>query len=461
MSRSGFACGLLGSISLSLLSGCMTLPDLQLAKQAKSSGDLATAERNYRVLAEQGYVEAQIGLADLLVRSPSVEQQARAEALYRQAIGRSAVAPVRLGKWLASKPLPSPAERVEAEQLLRQGLSEGDNSALLPLLQVQLQDPQRVNGGELERQLAQWQEQGIGEAQLGKILLYRARGDYSQHAGEIERTCESWLAQVSECYVELAGIYQGRGDKAKQQQLLERLEAGYQSGLLPPERLQAVAKVLADSSVGEPAPETAKALYTRITPVYAEAWCGLAELVLRYPEQGDTEALTGYLQQGIDAGSSRAALLLGQLYLKGQILPADPHAAEKYLLLALPGQPRAHLLLGKLYREGQLADIDPDKALEHLLIAARGGNPSADMALAQLFGEGKGIRINPVYAYTFAVLAKNQGLPQGQLLMERLAPRLQPQDQQQVESLLAREIQARSGAQVTLRNQADQAQGML
>ncbi|RJG09709.1 sel1 repeat family protein [Pseudomonas cavernicola] len=461
MSRSGFACGLLGSVSLSLLSGCMTLPDLQLAKQAKSSGDLVTAEQNYRALAEQGYVDAQIGLADLLVRGASVEQQEQGEDLYRRAIGRSAEAPVRLGKWLASKPLPSPAERIEAEQLLRQGLREGDNSALLPLVQVQLKDPQKVNGGELDRQLAQWQEQGIGEAQLGKILLYRARGDYSQHISEIERTCESRLAEVSECYVELAGIYQGRGDKTKQQRLLERLEASYQSGRLPPESLQAVAKVLADSSFGEPDAEAAKALYTRITPVYADAWCSLAELLLRYPEQGGGEELTGYLQQGIDAGSSRAALMLGQQYLKGQVLPADPPAAEKYLLLAVVGQPRAHLLLGKLYREGQLGDIDPDKALEHLLIAARGGNPSADVALAQLFGEGKGIRINPVYAYTFALLAKNQGLPQGQLLMERLAPRLQPQDYQQVESLLAREIKARGGAQATLRNQTNQAQGML
>ena len=41
MKRLGLA---LGSLGLGLLSGCASLPDLQLAKQAKSEGDLATAE---------------------------------------------------------------------------------------------------------------------------------------------------------------------------------------------------------------------------------------------------------------------------------------------------------------------------------------------------------------------------------------------------------------------------------
>ena len=60
MKRLGLA---LGSLGLGLLSGCASLPDLQLAKQAKSEGDLATAEANFRGLAEQGYVDGEIGLA--------------------------------------------------------------------------------------------------------------------------------------------------------------------------------------------------------------------------------------------------------------------------------------------------------------------------------------------------------------------------------------------------------------
>jgi len=461
MNRTGLACGLLSSLSLGLLAGCVALPDLQLAKQARGSGDLATAEQNYRILASQGYVDAQIGLADLLVRSPSVEQRMQGETLYRQALDRSAAAPARLGKWLANKPQATPAERLEAEQLLRQSLAAGDNSALLPLVQVQLQDPQKLASGELERELEQWQAQGIGEARLGKVLLYRVRGNYEQKLDEIEAICAGWLDQASECYVELAEVYQRRGDKSSQQQLLARLDSAYQAGLVSPERVQGVAKVLADSSLGEADPQAAQALYTRIAPAYPDAWCGLAELVLRFPDLGDASVLTGYLNKGMDAGSSRAALMLGQVYLKGQAVPADPRAAEQYLLQAASSHTKAHLLLGRLYRDGALGDIEPEKALEHLLIAARAGDPSANIALAQLFGEGKGVRINPVYSYTFAKLASRQGMAQGQVLMERLAPRLQAQDYQQVESLLAREIEARGGQQVTARNQADQAQEVL
>lgn len=451
----------LGTLGLGLLSGCMSLPDLQLAKQAKNAGDLATAQANFQVLAAQGYVDAEIGLADILVRSASVEQQEQGAALYRGALGRSPVAAVRLGKWLANKPQPTPQERVEAERLLRQGLNEGDNSVLLPLVQLQLLDPQRMASGEIDQELAQWQAQGIGEAQLGKILLYRARGDYAQHLGEIQKTCEAWLAQVSECYAELAAIYQQQADSAALEALLVRLREAYQAGAVLPDRLQAVAKVLADPANGEPDPQAAKALFELIAPVHADAWVSLAELTQNYPELGSAAEIQAYLEQGVAAGSSRAAMTLGQHYMKGQILPGDPQAAEKYLLQALPQEPKAHFFLGKLYSEGSLGDIDPDKALEHLLIAARSGNPSADVALAQLFGAGKGIRINAVYAYTFATLAKQQGAPQGQALMERLAPRLQAQDYRQVEDLLARERRARSGGQLSAQNSTQSMQGML
>lgn len=458
MKRLGLA---LGSLGLGLLSGCASLPDLQLAKQAKSEGDLATAEANFRGLAEQGYVDGEIGLADILVRSPSPERQAQAEALYRHAQERSPVAAVRLGKWLANKPQPTPAERIEAERLLRQGLAAGDRSVLLPLVQLQLLDPQRLNSGEIDGELAQWQAQGMGEAQLGQILLYRARGDYAQHLPEIRRTCEAWLSQVSECYAELAAIYQKQGDGAARTALLERLQTAYQSAAVPPDRVLAVGKVLVDPVNGEPDPQAAKALFESIAPVYADAWISLAELTLGYPDLGTAADAIGYLEQGVTAGSSQAALTLGQLYMKGREIPGDPQAAEKYLLQALPGEPKAHFFLGKLYGEGQLGDIDPDKALEHLLIAARNGNASADVALAQLFGAGKGVRVNRVYAYSFASLAMSQGLPQGQLLMERLAPQLTPEDRRQAEALLLREQQARSGEQLSAQNSTQSMQEML
>lgn len=436
---------------LSLLSGCAgSLPDLDLAKQAKAGGDLSAAEANFRPLAELGYVEAQIGLADVLIRSTSAQQQAKGEALYRQALAKSPLAAPRLGKWLASKVPNSPAERAEATRLLRQAMADGDRSALLPWVRVQLQDPQQLSGPALEQQLMQWQSQGMLEAQLGKILLYRARGDYNQHLDEIQATCEQWLAEVNECYIELASVYQIQGDPDKQQALRERLMADYQAARVPPERIQAVAKVLADNSQGQPDPKHAQELYLSITAVFPDAWHSLGELLLRYPDQGDNDVLRGYLQQGVDAGSMRSALLLGQLLIKGRTLPADPQAGERYLLIAAVAEPKAHYALGKLYSSGQLGEIDAQKSLQHLLIAARSGDAMADLGLAQLFGDGRGIMINRVYAYSFALLAKQRGLAFGQVLVERLASQLQPAEQQQAHALLTRELEARGEQPLSL-----------
>ena len=70
MKRSGLALALAAA-----LGGCTQLPDLQLAKHTQTGGDLATAEANFRPLAEQGFVEAQIGLADVLVQQGEQAQR--------------------------------------------------------------------------------------------------------------------------------------------------------------------------------------------------------------------------------------------------------------------------------------------------------------------------------------------------------------------------------------------------
>lgn len=453
--------GLLVGFLSGLLSGCAGLPDLQLAKQAKASGDLATAESNFRRLAEFGYVDAEVGLADILVRSPSAERQAQGEAIYRNALGRSPEVPVRLGKWLAIKPQASAEEHAEAERLLRQGLAAGERTALIPLVSVQLLDPQKVASGEIDRELSQWQASGHAEAGLGKILLYRARGDYAEHLDEIRQTCEAWLAEFADCYVELASVYRQAETDEPLKGLLARLQGEYRAGQVPPTRLNSVADALIADGPGQPRPEMARELYSASAAQDPDAWADLADLLRRYPQLGSSEEMLAYLEQGVAAGSSRSAMMLGHLYLNGQYIPAEPAKAEKYLLLAAPEQPKAHIMLGRLYREGQLGAIDPEKALEHLLIAARAGNPSADLALAQLFGEGRGIRINPVYAYGFALLAQQEGLPQAEQWLQRMAPRLQPGDVERARAMASKESTARAGEQVSLKSTQNRTQGML
>jgi alginate biosynthesis protein AlgK len=445
----------LSAIALCLTAaGCAQLPDLELAKQARTGGDLQVAEENFRPLAELGYADAELGLADVLVQQPDAARQAEGEAIYRRVAAESPIARVKLGKWLVNKPGATPAERQEAVELLRAGIASGDQSVLLALVRLQLEDPQSADLAAIERQLTEWQAQGMPQARLGWVMLYRARGDYEAHLDEIRTSCEAWLTEVSDCYAELATVYRIQGDEEAVKGLTERMENDFRGQRVAPNQVQTVARVLAGDGAGQPRPEEAGRLYEAIAPVWPDAWAGLADLVRRNPQLGDTEQVLEYLEKGVEAGSGRAAVALGQIYLNGQLVPAEPAKAEQYLLTAIPQDPKARLILARLYREGKLGRVHADKALEQLLIAARAGNPQADVALAQLFGDGRGIRINPVYAYGFATLAKEQGMPQADMWMERMAPRLQPGDMARVRSMVERERAARNGGeQVSLHTQ--------
>ncbi|MDD0843709.1 alginate biosynthesis protein AlgK [Pseudomonas sp. Gutcm_11s] len=437
------------ALCVAAAAGCAQLPDMELAKQARTGGDLQTAESNFRSLAELGYEDAEVGLADVLVQSPDPQRQAEGEAIYRRAANDSLIARIKLGKWLAVKENASEAERQEAKSLLRAAIDSGDQSVLLALVRLELAEPQ-PDFAAVESQLKGWQAQGMPQAKLGWIMLYRARGDYEQHLDEVRQSCETWLNEVGDCYVELATVYRIQGDEDTLKALLARLDGAYASEQVPPAQVKSVARALAGEGSGEPRPEEAKQLYEMIAPQWPDAWAGLADLVRDYPQLGEGEQVVEYLEKGVEAGSSKAAAGLGQVYLNGQLVPAEPDKAEKYLLMAAPQEPKARIMLARLYREGKLGAVEPDKARDQLLIVARSGNPSADVALAQLFGEGRGIRINPVYAYGFATLAKEQGMPQADQWLERIAPRLQPGDMERVRAMVAKEKAARTGEQLSL-----------
>ena len=67
------------------LAGCAGLPDQRLANEALKRGDTVTAQQNYQQLADLGYSEAQVGLADIQVDSRDPTQMKQAEATYRAA----------------------------------------------------------------------------------------------------------------------------------------------------------------------------------------------------------------------------------------------------------------------------------------------------------------------------------------------------------------------------------------
>ncbi|WP_297843320.1 alginate biosynthesis TPR repeat lipoprotein AlgK [Pseudomonas sp.] len=425
------------------LSGCAGLPDQRLANEALKRGDTALATQNYRQLADLGYSDAQVGLADIQVETHDPEQLKLAEATYRAAADTSPRAQARLGRLLVARPDATEAEHREAEGLLKKAFANGEGGTLIPLAMLYLQYPQSFPGVNAQQKIDQWTKARYPEANLAQVLLYRTQNTYDQHLDDVERLCKASLAVTDICYVELATVYQKRAQVDQQSALIAQLEAGHATGKISSQRVDAVARVLSDSDLGKPDEKTAQRLLEGVAPGYPISWVSLAKLLYDFPELGDVNKMMEYLNNGRAADQPRAELLLGKLYYEGKWVLPDAKAAETHLKKAEGSEIAAHYYLGQIYRRGYLGNVDSQKAADQLLTAARGGQNSADYALAQLFSQGRGTKPNLLNAYVFSQLALAQGTPEATDLAQQLNDQLPPAQRADAQRLLQQEQQLR------------------
>ena len=441
-SHSGYVvCSLALAVSLA---GCAGLPDQRLANEALKRGDTALAAQNYQQLANLGYSEAQVGLADLQVDSRDPAQIKKAEATYRAAASVSPRAQARLGRLLVAKPGATEAEHHEAEALLKKASANGEGNTLIPLAMLYLQYPHSFPNVNAQQQISQWRTEGKPEAGLAQVLLYRTQGTYDQHLDDVEKICKAALNTTDICYVELATVYQKRGQPEQQAELIKQMQAAQSRGVVSAQRVDSVARVLGDASLGKTDEKTAQSLLEGIAPGYPASWVSLAQLLYDFPELGDVDTLMKYLDNGRAADQPRAELLLGKLYFEGKMVPADAKVAEEHFKKAVGREVAADYYLGQIYRRGYLGKVYPQKALDHLLTAARNGQNSADFAIAQLFSQGKGTRPDPVNAYVFSQLAKAQNTPQANELAQTIEAQLPPDRLAEAQRLLKQEQAIRS-----------------
>lgn len=180
--------GTLCAVALAVsLAGCAGLPDQRLANEALKRGDTALAQQNYKQLADLGYSEAQVGLADIQVESRDPAQIKAAEATYRAAADTSPRAQARLGRLLVAKPGSTEAEQHEAEGLLKKAFANGEGNTLIPLAMLYLQYPHSFPNINAQQQINQWRAARYPEAGLAQVLLYRTQGTYDQHLDDVER----------------------------------------------------------------------------------------------------------------------------------------------------------------------------------------------------------------------------------------------------------------------------------
>jgi alginate biosynthesis protein AlgK len=438
-----YLCALALAISLA---GCAGLPDQRLANEALKRGDTTLAAQNYQQLADLGYSEAQVGLADIQVDSRDPVQVKKAEATYRAAVATSPRAQARLGRLLVAKPGATEAEHHEAEGLLKKAYDNGEGNTLIPLAMLYLQFPHSFPNVDAQQQISKWRAAGYPEAGLAQVLLYRTQGTYDQNLGEVETICKAALHTTDICYVELATVYQKRAQPEQQAELLKQAQAGYSAGTVSAQRMDSIARVLGDATLGKTDEKTAQTMLEQIAPVYPASWVSLAQLLYDFPELGDVDKMMKYLDNGRAADQSRAELLLGKVYFDGKWVPADAKQAEAHFQKAVGREVAADYYLGQIYRRGYLGKVYPEKALQHLLTAARNGQNSADYAIAQLYSQGKGTKPNPVNAYVFSQLAKAQNTPQANELAQTLEAQLPPAQHAEAQRLLQEEQAIRSAS---------------
>lgn len=441
-SHMGTVCALALAVSLA---GCAGLPDQRLANEALKRGDTTLAAQNYQQLADLGYSEAQVGLADIQVDSRDPAQIKQAEATYRAAASVSPRAQARLGRLLVAKPGSTPAEQHEAEGLLKKASAAGEGNTLIPLAMLYLQYPHSFPNVNAQQQISQWRAEGKPEAGLAQVLLYRTQGTYDQHLDEVETICKAALTTTDICYVELATVYQKQAKPEQQAELIKQMQAAQARGVVSAQRVDSVARVLGDATLGTTDEKTAQSLLEGIAPGYPASWVSLAQLLYDFPELGDVDTMMKYLDNGRAADQPRAELLLGKLYYEGKMVPADAKAAEEHFKKAVGREVAADYYLGQIYRRGYLGKVYSQKALDHLLTAARNGQNSADFAIAQLFSQGKGTKPDPLNAYVFSQLAKAQNTPQATELAQTLEAQLPPAQLAEAQRLLKQE-QAVRGA---------------
>ena len=300
------------------LAGCAGLPDQRLANEALKRGDTATAAANYQQLADLGYSEAQVGLADLQVDSRDPAQMKQAEATYRAAASVSPRAQARLGRLLVAKPGSTEAEQHEAEGLLKKASAAGEGNTLIPLAMLYLQYPHSFPNVDAQQQISQWRAEGKPEAGLAQVLLYRTQGTYDQHLDEVEKVCKAALNTTDICYVELATVYQKQAKPEQQAELIKQMQAAHSRGAVSAQRVDSVARVLADRTLGTPDEKTAQSLLEPIAPGYPASWVTLAQLIYDFPELGDVDQMMKYLDNGRAADQPPRRAVAGQALLRRQ-----------------------------------------------------------------------------------------------------------------------------------------------
>jgi alginate biosynthesis protein AlgK len=262
------------------LAGCAGLPDQRLANEALKRGDTATAAANYQQLADLGYSEAQVGLADIQVDSRDPAQIKQAEATYRAAASVSprAQAPrspaggqARFHRSRATRSR-RPAEKAAAN---------GEGNTLIPLAMLYLQYPHSFPNINAQQQISQWRAEGNRKRVWRRCCCTAPRAlttstwttwndlqGRAEHHRHLLRRTGHGLSET--------------GQPEQQAELLKQLQAAHAAARFPRNGSTALPACWPIRPSARPT-KTAQSLLEPIAPGYPASWVSLAQLLYDFP----------------------------------------------------------------------------------------------------------------------------------------------------------------------------------
>lgn len=386
--------------------GCANLADIERAKlnisQPPSSDAHQQAFSSLEFLAEKGYVEAQGRLASIYARDPSPFAREQA-ARWFQAVNRHTDRyQTRYIRWLASYAEQEPSLFQEALTLLEQQMqNEGDvGPQLVRLLDAadQLTDEKVAAVLSLIRG---------ANAKEDKIRVLAQLDDLSLFLTEFEDLCKDNVSQRYACL-----LAQLRYAKKYQSDTLENtvIEANtaYKQNQIDDAQLLRLMSELVTTEGGTVAsyPQFARQLVESAIDSSDALFLRFAQLDEAYTS--GKQAMLSRLESLHTGGNALASIILGNLYIDGKHVIAQPSKGEAYLLAAIDSAD-AKLSLGRLYLSGRLGLVKLQEGVDLLVASGRQGNPQAYKDLMRVFSGSRGVQPDSLYSHTFAQVFQSFG----------------------------------------------------
>lgn len=355
-------------------------------------GNYQVASEWYQKAAAQGHVKAMFQLGELYYYGKLGHNHPEAAKWFRQAAEKgSHEAVMRLGELYSSNHGDLPANSTEASRWYRVAAEQGNAEAQYQLGCLLADRKDNPDFAQAERWWRKAVENGYAEAAIRLVRLNTNSSD-------------SVMTIVSRAELEVAS-YRGGGEARLP--LARAYEEGRGGDVNLPAAAETYWRIL---NLG-PRKDQSEAA-RRLINLYAQKKLGFDASAVYGPKDRESFAklLRGYSPL---VTSAQAQFQVGEMFLRGETLPADkPEAVQWLTRAAQTGSAPAMNRLGELWAAGLGGSPDAKEAAKWYQRAATKGLALAQFHLGCAFEKGEGVTQDYVEASAWLMLAAQQGLPE-------------------------------------------------